>query len=62
MPDRLSLQCNIGPLAGLEIDLSGQNLFDQTPPFYDSTQGVGYDAANADATGRFVAIQLTKRW
>lgn len=42
--------------------LIAQNLFDEDPPFYDSSAGVGYDAANADATGRFVSFQITKRW
>jgi len=47
---------------GGTIALIAQNLFDRDPPFYDSTAGVGYDAGNADATGRFVSIQITKRW
>ncbi len=48
--------------SGGTIALIAQNLFDRAPPFYDSTAGVGYDAGNADATGRFVSIQITKRW
>jgi outer membrane receptor protein involved in Fe transport len=44
------------------IALVAQNLFDRDPPFHDSTAGVGYDAANSDATGRFVSLQITKRW
>ena len=51
-----------GPLEGLALTASVQNLFDTDPPFYDSPQGIGYDAANADPIGRFAAIQLTKRW
>lgn len=51
-----------GALNGLSIALSARNLLDQAPPFYDSPVGVGYDAANADALGRYVSIQLTKRW
>jgi outer membrane receptor protein involved in Fe transport len=51
-----------GALKGLELTLSVQNLFDQAPPFYDSAQGAGYDPANADALGRFVALQLTRHW
>ena len=47
---------------GLELAVSIQNLFDEPPPFYDNPAGVGYDAANADALGRYVALQLTKRW
>ncbi|CAN7479479.1 TonB-dependent receptor domain-containing protein [Caulobacter sp. LjRoot300] len=47
---------------GLSAALSVQNLFDADPPFYDDPQGVGYDSANADPLGRFVSLQLTKRW
>jgi len=51
-----------GALKGVGLALSAQNLFDQDPPFYDSALGIGYDAANADPLGRFVSVQLTKRW
>lgn len=51
-----------GALSGLTVALIAQNLFDRAPPFYDSTAGAGYDGANADATGRFVALQIAKRW
>jgi outer membrane receptor protein involved in Fe transport len=51
-----------GPFKTYSIALIGQNLFDRAPPFYDSSVGAGYDAANADATGRFLSLQLTKRW
>ena len=51
-----------GPLGGLTLALSVQNLFDTPPPFYDSPAGIGFDAANADPLGRFVSLQLTKRW
>lgn len=51
-----------GPLAGLALTLSAQNLFDTDPPFYDNPIGVGYDPANADPLGRVVALALTKRW
>jgi iron complex outermembrane recepter protein len=51
-----------GPASGLEIALAATNLFDTAPPFYDSPVGAGYDAANADALGRFISLQLTKRW
>lgn len=51
-----------GPLAGLTLSLTAQNLFDQDPPFYDSSLGVGYDPANGDPMGRMVSMQLTKRW
>lgn len=51
-----------GPAGGLAVALSAQNLFDEPPPFYDNPAGVGYDAANADALGRYVSLQLTKSW
>lgn len=51
-----------GPLQGMKLALSVQNLFDRDPPFTDSPQGIGYDAANADALGRFISLQLTKSW
>lgn len=47
---------------GLVVALSVQNLLDSSPPFYDAPQGVGYDPANADPLGRFISLQLTKRW
>lgn len=51
-----------GITSGLTLSLVAQNLFDKAPPFYDSTAGAGYDSANADATGRFVALEIAKRW
>ncbi|MCI3132048.1 TonB-dependent receptor [Phenylobacterium aquaticum] len=51
-----------GLLSGLSVALNVQNLADTAPPFYDSPQGVGFDAANADPLGRYVSVQLTKRW
>ncbi|BBD02267.1 hypothetical protein YGS_C2P0280 [Sphingobium sp. YG1] len=51
-----------GWLSGTTIALVAQNLFDRDPPFYDSSAGLGYDAANASAQGRFVSLQLTRRW
>lgn len=52
----------VGPLRGLTLALTAQNLFDANPPFYDSPQGVGFDPANYDVMGRVVALQLTKTW
>ena len=46
----------------LQLALNIQNAFDRAPPFYDASSGVGYDAANADALGRYVSLQLTKDW
>lgn len=49
-------------LEGLALALNVQNLFDVDPPFYDGPTGIGYDPANADPLGRYVSLQLTKRW
>ena len=57
-----SAPAQAGALKGLTLALSVQNLLDQDPPFYDNPTGIGYDPANADPVGRFVAATLTKRW
>jgi outer membrane receptor protein involved in Fe transport len=51
-----------GPLAGTTVALSAQNIFDNDPPFANRRSGHGYDATNADPIGRFLSVQLTKRW
>lgn len=51
-----------GPLSKVTLAISVRNLLDCDPPFYDSNAGIGYDAANSDVMGRFVALQLTKHW
>jgi outer membrane receptor protein involved in Fe transport len=52
---------------GLRLSVSVRNLFDEQPPFVQSPTFSGggqfnYDPANADPIGRFVSVQLTKRW
>jgi iron complex outermembrane receptor protein len=51
-----------GIIKGFTAALTVQNVFDRDPPFVDRTLGFGYDPANADVLGRFVALQLKKRW
>ncbi|WP_255602652.1 TonB-dependent receptor plug domain-containing protein [Glacieibacterium megasporae] len=51
-----------GALHGIAVALNVQNVTDQSPPFVNTAAGVGYDAANADALGRFVSLQITKKW
>ncbi len=51
-----------GQLKGVVLAVNVSNLLDTDPPFYDSPQGVGYDATNTSAIGRTVSVQLTKRW
>ncbi|KQW67047.1 hypothetical protein ASE17_20465 [Phenylobacterium sp. Root77] len=47
---------------GVSASLGIRNVFDTDPPFYDSVQGVGFDAANAGPMGRVVSLQLAKIW
>ncbi|MGF7151617.1 outer membrane receptor protein involved in Fe transport [Sphingomonas zeicaulis] len=51
-----------GAARNITVALNVQNMFDSDPPFFDSRVGAGYDAANADATGRFISFQISKRW
>ena len=56
-----------GMLRGLTIALDVQNLADEDPPHITvpaSLQVIdfGYDATNAGAMGRFVSLQVSKRW
>ncbi len=44
------------------VSLTIQNVFDEDPPFSNIAIGVGYDTVNADALGRFAALQVVKRW
>lgn len=47
---------------GLQLTASIRNVFDEDPPFYDATSGLGFDAGQADPLGRLASLQLTKRW
>jgi len=52
-------------LDGLTVALVARNILDDPPPYVrDAFYGgpLGYDTTNADPVGRFVAIDLTKRW
>lgn len=51
-----------GPLGGLRLALTVQNLSDEDPPFYDSPTGYGFDPGQGSLLGRVVAFQLIKRW
>ncbi|WP_226896347.1 TonB-dependent receptor domain-containing protein [Polymorphobacter sp. PAMC 29334] len=59
---RYAPQRATGALHGIAVAFNVQNLTDQNPPFVNTAAGVGYDAANADALGRFVSFQITKKW
>jgi outer membrane receptor protein involved in Fe transport len=59
---RYETKAETGWRRGLSISLSAQNLFDTDPPFVNQSSGIGYDASSADPLGRFVSLQLIKRW
>lgn len=48
--------------SGVSAVLNVRNLFDRAPPFYDNPTGFGFDATNGDVVGRFVSLQISKRW
>ena len=53
-----------GLLAGIELVLSGQNLFNEKPGRIAQTLSYDhpYDSANYSPVGRFVAVSLRKSW
>lgn len=53
-----------GPLAGLEITLSAQNIFNRPPPLYtpDLDTAAPYDSTNYSPIGRFVSLSISKRF
>jgi iron complex outermembrane recepter protein len=51
-----------GPLADASLLISVTNLFNKAPPFVPNPLfGINFDGANANALGRFISIQLSKR-
>jgi outer membrane receptor protein involved in Fe transport len=49
-------------LEDLSATLTVRNLLDRDPSFYDNPVGLGFDPGSGDPVGRFVALQLTRRW
>jgi iron complex outermembrane recepter protein len=57
-------------LRGLTVGFSVSNITDEKPPFVEIPQEIllegekviPFDAANASALGRFLSLQITKRW
>ena len=49
-------------LDGLRVALSVQNALDQDPPFVNRNFGLGFDPTNASIFGRYVTIQVAKKW
>lgn len=51
-----------GVWRNVSVALDFQNLFDKDPPFVDNPAGFGYDPQQANAMGRVLSLQLSKRW
>jgi outer membrane receptor protein involved in Fe transport len=51
-----------GPLANLSLLTAANNITDRRPPFVLNPVGINFDGANANALGRMISIQLSKRW
>lgn len=51
-----------GPLADLALLVAVINLADKEPPFVANPAGINFDGANANALGRMLSVQLSKRW
>jgi outer membrane receptor protein involved in Fe transport len=50
-------------LRGLRATFGILNLFDEKPPvLLNDGFGLGYDAINANAVGRYVSLRVSKRW
>ena len=52
-------------LSNFSVSLNALNLFDRDPPYARVTQGVAvqnFDSQNASPVGRFVSLQIAKRW
>jgi outer membrane receptor protein involved in Fe transport len=55
---------------GTQISLTARNLFDRSPPFVAAditknvslTSPIGFDPRNANPIGRFISLELMKRW
>lgn len=51
-----------GWLGATRVALSVENVLGSYPPFLNNHIGVGYDQENADLLGRFVSVDIRKRW
>jgi len=56
----LAYEFNDGILGNDQVSLNIRNLFDKTPPFYNSANG--YDANVANPLGRIVTISLASKF
>lgn len=52
-----------GPLGNLVLSASVQNIFNRNPPrFVENASGIIFDPANASPFGRFISVNVEKRW
>jgi outer membrane receptor protein involved in Fe transport len=51
-----------GPLADLALLVAVTNLADKHPPTVLNAVGINFDGANANALGRMLSVQISKRW
>jgi outer membrane receptor protein involved in Fe transport len=55
-----------GWLSGLRASISVRNVFDKDPPYVQylgsNFPGANYDSNNATPLGRFVSLQIGKKW
>jgi iron complex outermembrane recepter protein len=52
-----------GPLADASVLVSVTNLLNKAPPYVaNPVFGINFDGANANALGRFISVQVSKRW
>lgn len=56
------MQPSSGVFGGMQVALAAQNVFDEEPPFYNNSIGVGFDPQNATLVGRFVTLSIRKTW
>jgi iron complex outermembrane receptor protein len=48
--------------SGTRVSVNVENAFNDLPPFLNNSVGLGYDAENADLTGRIVSFRIRRNW
>jgi len=46
----------------VRVSLDLHNILNRDPPFLNNPRGVGYDQENGDLLGRFISLDIRKRW
>lgn len=61
---RIKSEAKIGPTRGVEVSLTGQNLFNEKPARIATTlpSDAPYDSTNYSPVGRFLAVSVLKTW